>query len=44
MTVIYCGLALFVGYAAGFLTCWLIARTRMNEFAAIVGYDPMHDE
>jgi hypothetical protein len=38
MTVIYCGLALLFGYAAGFLTCWTIAKSGMNEILGYLGH------
>ncbi len=33
MIVFDCAFALLVGYTAGFLTCWMIARSRMDEVA-----------
>jgi hypothetical protein len=34
MIVLYPGLALLCGFVAGFLTCWMIARSAALEIAA----------
>jgi len=41
MNAFYLGLALVVGFAAGVLTCWMIARSAINDLAALfepIGY------
>lgn len=41
MIIFYFGLTLLIGFAAGFLTCWMIARSAVDELAAVfepIGY------
>lgn len=48
MTILlYCVLALLLGYAAGFFHCWRIARAGMQEIAGYMepyGRKFVHDE
>jgi hypothetical protein len=48
MTILlYCALALLLGYAAGFFHCWRIARAGMQEIAEYMephGRKLVHDE
>jgi len=41
VTIFYFSLTLFIGFLAGFLTCWLIARFALDGLAALfepIGY------